>query len=56
MVFESLVVDILNRFLKPYVKKLDTSQLKVGVWKGAFVSPLTYPWGAPPAKLCSRRG
>ena len=34
MVFESVVVDILNRYLKPYVKKLDTSQLKVGVWKG----------------------
>ena len=34
MVFESVVVDILNRYLKPYVKRLDTSQLKVGVWKG----------------------
>ena len=34
MVLESLLVDILNRYLKPYVKKLDTSQLRVGVWKG----------------------
>jgi len=34
MVFESVVVELLNRFLKPYVKKLDTSQLKVAVWKG----------------------
>ncbi len=34
MVFESAVVELLNRFLKPYVKKLDTSQLKVAVWKG----------------------
>ena len=34
MVFESLLVDILNRYLRPYVKHLDTSQLKVGVWKG----------------------
>lgn len=34
MVFESVVVELLNRYLKPYVKKLDTSQLKVGVWKG----------------------
>ena len=34
MVFESVVVDVLNGYLKPYVKKLDTSQLKVGVWKG----------------------
>lgn len=37
MVFESVVVDILNRYLKPYVKKLDTSQLKVGVWKGEAI-------------------
>ena len=41
MVFESLVVDVLNkyvldRYLKPFVKKLDTSQLKVGVLKGEF--------------------
>ena len=34
MVFESVVIELLNRYLKPYVKKLDTSQLKVGVWKG----------------------
>ena len=34
MVFESVVVELLNRYLKPYVKKLDTSQLKVAVWKG----------------------
>ena len=34
MVFESVLVDILNRYLKPYVKKLDSSQLKLGAWKG----------------------
>lgn len=34
MVFASVVVDILNRYLRPYVKKLDPSQIKVGVWKG----------------------
>ena len=27
MVFESLLVDILNRYLKPYVKKIDSSNL-----------------------------
>ena len=32
--FESVLVDVLNKYLKPYVKKLDTSQLKIGVWKG----------------------
>lgn len=34
MVFESVLTDLLNRFLKPYVKKLDTSQLKLGIWGG----------------------
>ena len=34
MVFESVLADVLNRFLKPYVKKLDTSQLKLGIWGG----------------------
>ena len=34
MVFESLVTELLNKYLKPYVKRLDTSQLKLGVWKG----------------------
>lgn len=34
MVFASVVVDILNRYLRPYVKKLDPSQIKLGVWKG----------------------
>lgn len=32
--FESILADILNRYLKPYVKKLDTSQLRLGIWKG----------------------
>uniref|UniRef100_A0A3P8WHN6 Vacuolar protein sorting 13 homolog A n=1 Tax=Cynoglossus semilaevis TaxID=244447 RepID=A0A3P8WHN6_CYNSE len=34
MVFESLVVDVLNRFLGDYVVNLDTSQLKLGIWGG----------------------
>ena len=42
MVFESVVVELLNRFLKPYVKKLDTSQLKVAVWKGKNQLELIY--------------
>ena len=36
MVFESVLVDILNRYLRPYVKRLDPSQIKVGVWKGMW--------------------
>lgn len=34
MVFESLVVDVLNRFLGDYVVNLDSSQLKLGIWGG----------------------
>lgn len=36
MVFEALVVDILNKFLGQYVENLDTSQLKIGIWGGKF--------------------
>ncbi|XP_014442114.1 vacuolar protein sorting-associated protein 13A isoform X2 [Tupaia chinensis] len=35
MVFESVVVDVLNRFLGDYVVNLDTSQLSLGIWRGA---------------------
>ncbi|XP_028730709.1 vacuolar protein sorting-associated protein 13A isoform X2 [Peromyscus leucopus] len=35
MVFESLVVDVLNRFLGDYVVNLDGSQLSLGIWKGS---------------------
>ncbi|XP_037654470.1 vacuolar protein sorting-associated protein 13A-like isoform X2 [Choloepus didactylus] len=35
MVFESLVVDVLNRFLGDYVVDLDKSQLTLGIWGGA---------------------
>lgn len=41
MVFEGILVDVLNRFLGPYVKNLDASQLKVGIWGGAHY--LEYP-------------
>ncbi|XP_069482006.1 intermembrane lipid transfer protein VPS13A isoform X2 [Ambystoma mexicanum] len=35
MVFESVVVDVLNRVLGDYVVNLDSSQLKLGIWGGA---------------------
>ncbi|XP_022429176.2 vacuolar protein sorting-associated protein 13A isoform X1 [Delphinapterus leucas] len=35
MVFESVVVDVLNRFLGDYVVNLDKSQLNLGIWAGA---------------------
>lgn len=34
MVFESIVVDVLNRFLGDYVENLNRSQLKLGIWGG----------------------
>ncbi|KAK6178554.1 hypothetical protein SNE40_013319 [Patella caerulea] len=37
MVFESLVVDLINRFLGDYVENLDSSQLKLGIWGGDAV-------------------
>ncbi|XP_069786597.1 intermembrane lipid transfer protein VPS13A isoform X2 [Narcine bancroftii] len=37
MVFESLVVDVLNRFLGDYVVNLDSSQLQLGIWGGDVV-------------------
>uniref|UniRef100_UPI00358F5520 intermembrane lipid transfer protein VPS13A-like n=1 Tax=Myxine glutinosa TaxID=7769 RepID=UPI00358F5520 len=37
MVLESLVVDLLNRFLGDYVVNLDRSQLRLGIWGGDVV-------------------
>ncbi|XP_069674534.1 intermembrane lipid transfer protein Vps13 isoform X2 [Periplaneta americana] len=37
MVFESIVADLLNRFLGDYVENLDHSQLKIGIWGGDVV-------------------
>uniref|UniRef100_A0A6Q2WPX1 Vacuolar protein sorting 13 homolog C n=1 Tax=Esox lucius TaxID=8010 RepID=A0A6Q2WPX1_ESOLU len=36
MVFESLVSDLLNRFIGDYVENLDKSQLKIGIWGGKY--------------------
>ncbi|XP_063044698.1 intermembrane lipid transfer protein VPS13C isoform X2 [Engraulis encrasicolus] len=37
MVFESIVSDLLNRFIGNYVENLDKSQLKIGIWGGNVV-------------------
>ncbi|XP_013916501.1 PREDICTED: vacuolar protein sorting-associated protein 13A-like [Thamnophis sirtalis] len=42
MVFESVVVDVLNRFLGDYVVNLDSSQLQLGIWGGQL--NLQIPW------------
>uniref|UniRef100_A0A1B6F8B5 Vacuolar protein sorting-associated protein 13 n=1 Tax=Cuerna arida TaxID=1464854 RepID=A0A1B6F8B5_9HEMI len=34
MVFESIVTDLLNKYLGEYVENLDTSQLNIGIWGG----------------------
>uniref|UniRef100_A0A8C3R8D7 Vacuolar protein sorting 13 homolog A n=1 Tax=Cyanoderma ruficeps TaxID=181631 RepID=A0A8C3R8D7_9PASS len=44
MVFESLVVDVLNRFLGDYVVNLDSSQLKLGIWGGTGLPHLDVPF------------
>ena len=50
MVFESVVVDVLNRFLGDYVVNLDKSQLNLGIWAGneTAAAPLSrLPPGIP---------
>ncbi|KAA0723286.1 Vacuolar protein sorting-associated protein 13C [Triplophysa tibetana] len=42
MVFESLVSDLLNKFIGDYVENLDKSQLKIGIWGGKLT--LKIPW------------
>lgn len=44
MVFESLVVDVLNRFLGDYVVNLDSSQLSLGIWGGKVLT-VCQCWG-----------
>lgn len=34
MVFESIVKELLNRYLGEYVENLDANQLNVGIWSG----------------------
>lgn len=37
MVFESLVADLLNKYLGDYVENLDKSQLNIGIWGGLLI-------------------
>lgn len=34
MVFEKIVVDILNKYLGDFIENLDSKQLSIGVWGG----------------------
>ena len=38
MVFESLVVDLINKYLGDFVENLDKSQLKIGIWGGTNIA------------------
>ena len=38
MVFESLVTDLINKYLGDFVENLDKSQLKLGIWGGAYTN------------------
>lgn len=42
MVFESIVADILNRYLGEYVENLDKGQLKIGIWGGKERNPFLF--------------
>ena len=37
MVFESIVVELVNRFLGDYIENLDRTQLKLSIWGGVSV-------------------
>ena len=37
MVFESIVVEVVNRFLGDYIENLDRSQLNISIWGGVSV-------------------
>lgn len=36
MVFESVVTDLMNRFLGDFIENLDHKQLNIGIWGGKF--------------------
>ena len=42
MVFETIVADLINRYLGDFVENLDQSQLKLGLW-GGKLRPPTHP-------------
>lgn len=52
MVLESVVADLLNRFLGDYVENLNKSQLKLGIWGGKEPLPSAAP--CPPGRRSLR--
>lgn len=37
MVFESIVTDLMNRFLGDFIENLDKKQLNIGIWGGMYL-------------------
>lgn len=37
MVFESIVTDLMNRFLGDFIENLDHKQLNIGIWGGECI-------------------
>lgn len=37
MVFEKIVVDVLNKYLGDFIENLDSKQLSIGVWGGSLI-------------------
>lgn len=60
MVLESVVADLLNRFLGDYVENLNKSQLKLGIWGGKEPPSISRRAAGPPlspgAGASRRRG
>jgi vacuolar protein sorting-associated protein 13A/C len=42
MVFENLVVYLLDKYLGDYIENLDTKKLKIDLWSGMFILNLNY--------------
>lgn len=34
MVFESIITDLMNRYLGDFIENLDKNQLNIGIWGG----------------------
>lgn len=43
MVFEKIVVDILNKYLGDFIENLDSKQLNIGVWGGLLIFTCIIP-------------
>ena len=47
MVFESLVTELVNKYLGDFIENLDSSQLKIGIWGGELLKIFVLTLGLP---------